>query len=87
LAVSTTTLHIIELVKSLPEEEQRTICAALTGPRATAARPKRRQLQRLPDGAYLNPDGIPNDDPLFKVLEGIEAERHVMPGPPPPAFD
>jgi hypothetical protein len=80
-------LHIIELVRSLPDEEQRAICAALSEPRATAPRPKRRQLQRLPDGTYFNPNGIPNDDPLFKVLEKIEEERHAMPGPPPPDFD
>jgi len=85
--VSTTVLHIIELVKSLPEEEQQTVCAALAGHRASAPPPRRRQLRRLPDGAYLNPEGIPNDAPIFKVLERIEAERHATAGPPVPGFD
>jgi hypothetical protein len=85
--VSTTALHIIELVKSLPEEEQLTICAALAEHRASASPPRRRQQRRLPDGAYLNPEGIPNDAPIFKVLEAIKAERHATPGPPEPAFD
>lgn len=87
MGVGTTALHIIELVKSLPDEEQQAICVALAGHRATVARPKRRHLQRLPDGNYLNPNGIPNDASIFKILADIEAERHAMPGPPPPALE
>jgi hypothetical protein len=84
--MSTIAFHVIELVKSLPLEEQRAVREGL----ATTGAPKttpRRQLQRLPDGGYFNPDGIPNDDPVFKVLEDIEAERHREPGPPAPSFD
>ena len=47
---------------------------------------RRRHLQRLPDGSYYNPDGIPNDDLVFEILEEIEAERHRTPGPPAPEF-
>ena len=85
--MSTTALHIIELVKSLPDEEQRAICAALTGPRATVPHLKRRKLQRLPDGTYFNPNGIPNDDPFFKILEEDEAARRRDFGPAAPAFE
>jgi hypothetical protein len=85
--VSTVALHIIELVKSLPLAEQLAVREALAAPPGPAVRPKRRELQRLPDGSYHNPDGILNDDPVFRILEQIEAERHRDPGPPPPAFD
>lgn len=80
-------LHIIGLVRSLPEAEQQEIRVALATPVARRPAGKRRQLQRLPDGSFLNPDGIPNDDPVFRILEDIEAERHRMPGPPAPQFD
>ena len=85
--MSTTVLHIIELVKSLPDEDQRAICAALSGPRATAPSPKRRKLQHLPDGTCFNPNGIPNDDPFFKILEEDEAARRRDFGPAAPAFE
>jgi hypothetical protein len=85
--VSTITLHIIELVKSLPAEEQEAVRNALAGQQASKAKPKRRELQRLADGSYLNPGGIPNDDAVFRVIAQIEEERHQMPGPAAPAFD
>lgn len=85
--MSTMALHIIGLVKSLPEAEQQEIRAALAAQVARRPTGKRRQLQRLPDGSFFNPDGIPNDDPVFEILEDIEAERHRMPGPPAPHFD
>ena len=80
-------MHIIQLVKSLPPAEQRMVCTELVKHTAQLGLGKRRQLQRLADGAYCHPDGIPNDDPVFKVLEKIEEERHRTPGPPPPEFD
>jgi hypothetical protein len=85
--MSTTAMHIIELVKSLPLAEQQVICDELSKHAARLEKPQRRQLQRLADGTYVNPDGIPNDDPIFKILEEIEAERHRTPGPPAPEFD
>ncbi len=85
--VSTMALHIIELVRSLPVEDQQAVRNALAGPVEPVAHPKRRELQRLPNGSFHNPNGIPNDDPVFQVLEQIEAERHEMPGPPAPAID
>jgi hypothetical protein len=85
--VSTTASHVIELVKSLPEADQKAIRDALAPGAAKPGAGQRRKLQRLPDGSYLNPIGIPNDDPVFKVLEEIEQERHMRPGPPAPAFD
>lgn len=84
--MSTIASHIIELVKSLPSQEQEVICAALTKREENHGK-FRRQLQRLADGSYYNPDGIPNDDPIFKTLEEVEEERHRMAGPPPPTFD
>lgn len=85
--MSTAALHIIELVKRLPAEEQSAVRIALARPDAPQPNPPRRQLQRLSDGSYYNPDGIPNDDPVFKILEQIEADRHRDPGPPAPVFD
>ena len=73
--MSTTALHIIGLVKSLPEEDQRTIFAELAK-HTKASSALKRKLNRLPDGTYFNPEGIPNDDPIFKILEEIEEERH-----------
>lgn len=78
--MSTTALRIIELVKSLPPAEQRTVCAELAKHVKLIQSPKRRQLQILPDGTYYNPEGLSNDDPVFKLLEEIEAERHQTPG-------
>jgi hypothetical protein len=85
--VSSTALHIIELVKSLPDEEQRAICEALTQHRRPSTPSKRRQLERLPDGSYINPRGIPNDDPVFEALESIVAESRRSPAPLPPDLD
>jgi hypothetical protein len=85
--VGTVALQIIELVKSLPLAEQEAVRTALAGQQRINVTPKRRQLQRLADGSFNNPDGIPNDDPIFQILEQIEDERHREPGPPAPAFD
>jgi hypothetical protein len=84
--VSTTALHVIELVKSLPKEDQQAIRDALTGVKAGNSIPFRK-LQKLSDGTYLNPGGIPNDDPSLKILEEIEQQRHQTHGPTAPRFD
>ena len=78
---------MIELVKSLPPEDQRAICAELARHAAALRSPARRRLSRLADGTYQNPDGIPNDHPFFKIVEEIEEERHRTPGPAAPDFD
>jgi hypothetical protein len=31
------------------------------------------------EGNLHNPDGIPNDDPIFRTFEQIEEERHCEP--------
>jgi len=85
--MSTTALHVIDLVKSLPETDQQAIRDALARPGSNSEIGQRRKLQRLPDGSYINPNGIPNDDPVLKVLEEIEAERPRTPGPSFPKFD
>ena len=85
--MSTTALHIIQLVQSLPDADQCAIREALARSPAALGPPPRRRLQRLADGTYLNPEGIPNDDPIFKTLEEIEAARHQNPGRPAPEFD
>ena len=81
--VSTTALHIIGLVKSLPQAEQDAVCRALVGRR----KPKQTSWQRTPDGGYYNPDGLPDDHPFFKILAEDEAARRQDFGPPPPEFD
>jgi hypothetical protein len=85
--VGTTASHVIELVKSLPPEDQRTICAELARHANGLGSLRRRSLKRLPDGTYHNADGIPNDHPFFKIMEEIEEERHRTLGPPAPELD
>ena len=75
------------MARSLPAGEQRELAAELTGQAAGLERRQRRKLRQLPNGRYYNPNGIPDDDPIFGILEGIEEERHRSPGPPPPEFD
>jgi hypothetical protein len=78
--VSTTALHIIELLKSLPLEDQQVVRKALAAQRQPLANPKRRQLQRLADGSFHNPDGIPNDHRVFQILAQIEEGHHPIQG-------
>lgn len=85
--MSTTSLRIIQLVKSLSRGDQEFICVELSRHAANLKKPKGLRLQRKADGEYFNPDGIPNDDPVFNVLNEIERERHRTPGPPPPELD
>ena len=85
--MSTTALHVVELVKSLPLEDQRASCAELARHAGDIGSPLRRKLKRLPDGTYYNPDGIPDDDPIFKILEEIEEDRHRTPARPALEFD
>ena len=80
-------LHILALVKSLPETEQREISAALHQHVQGAGKTRHLRFERTPDGGYHNPDGLPNDDPFFKIMEQIEEERHQTPARPLPAFD
>jgi hypothetical protein len=84
--MSTNTSRVIELVKSLPEADQRAIRAALDEREVARGTAPRRKLQRSADGNYLNPGGIPNEDPVFKTLEEIEQQRHQTPGPEAPSF-
>jgi hypothetical protein len=84
--MSTTALHIIELVKSLPAEDQQAVRAALLQEGPPRPPPGQSLFLRDADGNPYDPEGIPNDHPIFKVLEEIEEERHRDPGPPPPDF-
>ena len=85
--MSTITLKVLELVKSLPPADQEMISAELARNAAPPQKTAMRQFQRLPDGSYYNPDGIPNDDPFFKILEEDEAARREDFGPIAPEFD
>jgi hypothetical protein len=82
--MSTTALHIIQLVKSLPLAEQQAINSALSsvapssGPRARAVHP--------PFGPE-DLEGLSDDDPFFKVMEEIEQQRHAHVGRPAPELD
>jgi hypothetical protein len=78
--------RVVELVKSLPEADQKAICAALAERKMNFGTRPRRQLQRISDGSYFNSGGIPNEDPIFKVLEEIEQQRHNTQGPEAPEF-
>ena len=86
--MSTTALHLIQLIKSLPLEDQRAVYEAL----AKQASLLRAAAAAIPAGSgtpvrYDNPNGIPNDHPFFKIMEEDEAARRKDPGPPPPEFD
>ena len=85
--MSTIALKVLELVKSLPKAEQRTICAELAKHVSSESAPTTSGLQKTVTGEYFNPDGIPNDHPFFKILEEDEAARQKDFGPPAPAFD
>ncbi len=81
--MSTTALHIIELVKSLPLPEQQAICGELARYRSElVARPA-----NGPARSGVADDGIPNDHPFFTILEADEAARRRDFGPPPPDFN
>ena len=84
--MSTTALHIIGL-KSLPPDEQRLIAATLNRQVANVPKLKRLAFLRTPGGGYYNPNGIPNDDPFFKIMDEIEEQRHRTPARPAPEFD
>jgi hypothetical protein len=84
--VSTTALHIIELVKSLPPADQQAVCAAL------ARLPETSGANGAPPSvptAFQPEDyeGLPDDDPFFRVMNEIEQQRHAYPGRPAPALD
>ncbi len=82
--MSTTALHIIELVKSLPLLEQQAICGELARYRAElVAQPTNGPGARSSAAA----EGIPNDHPFFTILEEDEAARRRDFGPPPPDFN
>ncbi len=82
--MSTTALHIIELVKSLPLPEQQAIYSEM-------ARYRSELLARQSHGSAARPrmaeEGIPNDHAFFTILEADEAARRRDFGPPPPDFN
>lgn len=80
--MSTTALHLIQLAKGLPVEDQRLICAALSRHPAVSRKAKRLQFEKTSDGGRLQPDGIANDDPFFKIMDDIEEARHRTPARP-----
>jgi hypothetical protein len=72
-------LKVLELVKSLPLEEQRLICQELAKGEADSVLPiSERDGDELPFTAE-DYKGIENNDPFFKVMEEIEADRHRTP--------
>ncbi len=76
--MSTTALHIIQLVKSLPVEEQQAIGSALA---SLAASPQHGLPAVRPPFQSEDYEGLPDDDPFFKVMEEIERQRT-----PPPSL-
>ena len=85
--MSSMALHILELVKSLPSDEQQLVCALLNRRLAGVSAIKRPAYLRTPDGGYLNPNGLPSDDPFFKIMDSIEAERSQTPARPLPEME
>jgi hypothetical protein len=85
--MSSTASHIIQLVKSLPEGDQRIICQALVKRASEFGLLVSGTDREQPNFSPEDYEGIDNDDPLFKALEEIEAERHRTPGRPPVRLD
>ena len=81
--MSTTALHIIQLVKSLPPAEQQAVTAALAG----LAPGVERGSPAGPALTQADYEGLPDDDPFFNVMEEIERDRHVHTGRPAPDLD
>jgi hypothetical protein len=77
-------LLILELARTLPLEEQRLICAALSRQAGAPIQNEGQRFVHTPDGECHNPSGVPNDDPFFRIVEEIEAARHATPGRPLP---
>jgi hypothetical protein len=78
--MSSTTLHIIRLIKSLPSAEQRAIGAALS---SLAPSPGHVPTDFQPEDY----EGLADGDPFFKVMEEIEQERHAHAGRVAPEMD
>lgn len=85
--MNTTALHIVELVKSLPMEDQHAVREALLKQGAARSSLKIPGLVKTETGDYYNPDGIPDDHPFFKILDEEGQARHREAGPPTPDFD
>jgi len=85
--MSTTALRIIELVESLPLEDQQVICAELAKRAATLHLPVDEQADRAAAFTEEERQGLDDDDPFFKVMKEIEAARHAYFGRPAPALD
>ncbi len=75
------------MARSLSAEDRQAVRNALIEPESRKAQVPRQRLERQTDGSYLNPNGVPNDDPVFKLLEEIEDQRHRDCGPPAPQMD
>ena len=82
--MSTTALHIIELVKSLPLPEQQAICGELVRYGSELAA---RQTSGSGVRSRADEEGIPNDHPFFAIIAEDEAARRRDFGPPPPEFN
>jgi hypothetical protein len=82
--MSTTALHIIQLVKSLPVEEQQAIGSALA---SLAPSPQQVLPSGQPPFQPEDYEGLPDDDPFFKVMEEIEQQRHAHVGRAAPELD
>ena len=81
--MSTTAFHIIQLVRSLPAAEQQAIRDALSKTHIRTALPNAGQDTFAPEDY----EGLPDDDPFFKITEQVEAERHSRVGPTLPDLD
>ena len=82
--MSTTALHIIQLVKSLPVEEQQAIGSALI---SLASSPQPGLSAGHPSFQPEDYEGLPDDDPFFAIMEKIERQRHAHVGRAAPELD
>jgi hypothetical protein len=85
--MSTTALHIIELVKSLPLADQRAICVELAKRMADLDLPMSELGDETLEISAEDMQGLEDDDPFFRVMKEVEAARHTYPGRSAPQFD
>jgi hypothetical protein len=85
--VSTTALHIIELVKSLPLAEQRAICRELAKRAAALNLPLSEAPDEKIEFTAEDREGLDDDAPFFRIMAEIESARHAYHGRPAPPLD
>ncbi len=84
MAMSTTTWRIIQLIQSLPLREQQVVRNFLA--RADIPQRSEEPGPSAPSSNWEAEEGLPDDDPFFKIMEDVERERRTHQSRPIPDF-